>query len=150
MTAAEQKAVLGDLTRDAIGYMLNCSGRQVTLLKVPRNQHDRYDAQAVVEWVRGQGPGRDKAIDDKRRVETELRQLELSEKRGELVKRDSVREGMAAMAVVLREMCEQLQRLPTDGEEAHRIANDAIDRFKRMNNSRAGWTKASSNGKAKS
>lgn len=70
---------------------------------------------------------RKEELEKLRRVKREIGELQRDALKGDLVPREQVREGCAALARILRQACDRLAR--KYGAGAHRILGQAIDRY---------------------
>lgn len=96
----------------------------------------RYDLRKIARWLAAlrmkkligdqssEGGESSPALEAKRRIEVELRQLDLEERRGSLVSREGVEKCLAEWASVMRTAYEQVGRL--FGPEAQDLVEQAV------------------------
>ena len=103
----------------------------------PRNPDGTYDLRAVVEWREGRiaqddveaGPGGSPALEEYRKRKAELAALDLEERRGNLLRKEVMRQQLERMAVILRGASERLQ--VAFGLPAKEMLDEAINDFLR-------------------
>lgn len=124
---------LTKLTQHEAGYLLGITDRQVRNLAVPRNEDGSYDARELLLWkveqtqvaeledVDVDSPG----LERYRLAKAQLAELELAERRGQVVKVDAAKDVLTRWADVLRRLAATMKQ--QFGREAEEHVFDAID-----------------------
>ncbi len=143
LSVADQIAVLGNLHQAAAAELLGIKPRTLRdrAATVPRQANGRYSGPDLAAWMVEMADktatdpelagGDSPALERYRAARAELAEFELKLKRGDLMARVDVHEGLSEAGAILRRKAVRLRKL--FGDEAAQIIADAVDDMLKSN-----------------
>lgn len=137
---ADEIAVLGSMSQTAAAWLVSRTPRALRDSDCPREPDGRYNARAVIEWLMvsrettgdplldsGDGSA---ALERYRAAKAELAEIDIAERKRQLIPRDLTRVWMGRLAGLLRNMGDRLGR--RYGKDAQIAVNDTLSDFDRL------------------